>query len=251
MNIVITGASKGVGYYTALNLAKKKEYKIFALSRDVPGLKKLSESVDSGNIITIPCDLTDEKSINESVQKIRRNASSIEVLINNAGLLIKKPFLELTSADWQAVYNVNVFGVVNITRAILPLLLEGSISKKTNVRSHIVNISSMGGVQGSVKFSGLSAYSSSKSALIGISECLSEEYKAEGVCVNSIALGYSHSKKVHIEIFNTIGEIIYSEYNKSFDSGITNKINLNAPSGIYLIKVNDGEKQFTGKLIVE
>ena len=70
MNIVITGASKGVGYYTALNLAKKKEHKIFALSRDVQGLKKLSESVDSGNIITIPCDLTDEKSINECVQKI-------------------------------------------------------------------------------------------------------------------------------------------------------------------------------------
>ena len=189
MNIVITGASKGVGYFTALNLAKNKEHKIFALSRDAVGLKKLSESADSGNIIAISCDLTDEKSINESVQKISENVSSIEVLINNAGLLIKKPFLELTSADWQAVYNVNVFGVVNITRAILPLLLEGSISKKTNVRSHIVNISSMGGVQGSVKFSGLSAYSSSKSALIGISECLSEEYKAEGVCVNSIALG--------------------------------------------------------------
>ena len=189
MNIVITGASKGVGYFTALNLAKNKEHKIFALSRDAAGLKRLSESSDSGNIIAISCDLTDEKSINESVQKISENVSSIEVLINNAGLLIKKPFLELTSADWQAVYNVNVFGVVNITRAMLPLLLEGSISRKTNVRSHIVNISSMGGVQGSLKFSGLSAYSSSKSALIGISECLSEEFKTVGVCVNSIALG--------------------------------------------------------------
>ena len=189
MNIVITGASKGVGYFTALNLAKNRDHKIFALSRDTVGLKRLSASADSGNIITISCDLTDEKSINESVQKIRGNVSSIEVLINNAGLLIKKPFLEMTSANWQAVYNVNVFGVVNITRAMLPLLLEGSISRKTNVRSHIVNISSMGGVQGSVKFNGLSAYSSSKSALIGISECLSEEYKTKGVYVNSIALG--------------------------------------------------------------
>lgn len=189
MNIVITGASKGVGYYTALNLAKKKENKIFALSRDVEGLKKLSDSVDSDNIVAVPCDITDEKSIGESIQKIRENVSGIEVLINNAGLLIKKPFLELTSADWQAVYNVNVFGVVNLTRALLPMLMEGSIFRKTNVRSHIVNISSMGGIQGSVKFNGLSAYSSSKSALIGISECLSEEYKTKGVYVNCIALG--------------------------------------------------------------
>ena len=189
MNIVITGASKGVGYYTALNLAKKRENKIFALSRDVAGLKRLSDSVDSENIITVPCDITDEKSIGESIQKIRETVLGIEVLINNAGLLIKKPFLELTSADWQAIYNVNVFGVVNITRALFPMLMEGSIFRKTNVRSHIVNISSMGGVQGSVKFNGLSAYSSSKSALIGISECLSEEYKTKGVYVNSIALG--------------------------------------------------------------
>lgn len=198
MNIVITGASKGIGYYTALNLANKKEHKIFVLSRDVVGLKKLSDSINSENIITVPCDITDEKSISESIQKIRRSVSSIEVLINNAGLLIKKPFRELTSADWQAVYNVNVFGVVNITRALLPLLLEGLISLKTSVRSHIVNISSIGGVQGSIKFNGLSAYSSSKSALIGISECLSEEYKTKGVYVNSIALG-----SVETEMFQT------------------------------------------------
>ncbi len=189
MNIVITGASRGIGFYTALHLAKNTDHKIFALSRDERGLKKLSDAIEPDRVVIIPCDITDEKSIGESVQKIAGIVSGVEVLINNAGKLINKSFLELTAADWQAVYNVNVFGVVNVTRALIPLLLKGEIIPQSNIKAHIVNISSIGGIQGSIKFKGLSAYSSSKGALIGIGECLSEELKTSGVHVNTIALG--------------------------------------------------------------
>ena len=189
MNIVITGASRGIGFYTALHLAKNTDHKIFALSRDEQGLKKLSDAIGSNQIVAIPFDITDEVSIHESVRKITGMVPSVEVLINNAGHLINKPFIELTASDWKTVYNVNVFGVVNLSRALIPLLLKGTISLQSNIRAHVVNISSMGGVQGSVKFNGLSAYSSSKAALIGISECLSEELKTMGVHVNCIALG--------------------------------------------------------------
>ena len=78
-------------------------------------------------------------------------------LINNAGSLINKPFLDTSIEDFKAVYNVNLFGVASITRLCVPLLSKNG---------HVVNISSMGGVQGSSKFPGLSAYSSSKGALI-------------------------------------------------------------------------------------
>jgi 3-oxoacyl-[acyl-carrier protein] reductase len=190
MNIVITGVSRGIGYQIAMDLSKNKEHKIFGLSRDEEKLKELSEAVGSGsNFIGIACDITNEKSVEEAVRLIEKNVSGIEVLINNAGLLINKPFEELTQSDWKEIYNVNVFGVVNLTRQLIPLLKKGTISMQKNTKSHVVNISSMGGIQGSKKFKGLSAYSSSKGALITLSECLSEELGTSGVHVNCIALG--------------------------------------------------------------
>ena len=189
MNIIITGASRGIGFYTALQLAKNTDHKIFALSRDETGLKKLSELIKSDQLITMPFDITNDKMITESIGKISGMVSGVEVLINNAGHLIKKSFVELTHKDWQDIYNVNVFGVVDFTKALLPLLLKGKISPLTKTRAHILNISSMGGIQGSIKFNGLSGYSSSKGALITISECLSEELKLNGIHVNVLALG--------------------------------------------------------------
>ena len=189
MNIVITGASRGIGYFTALYFSKMAGHTIFALSRDEKGLRKLIEASGSDNIVSIPCDISNEKSIKEVVQKITDTVSEVDVLINNAGQLINRPFLELSSADWLTVYNVNVFGVINLTRELIPLLSKGKISPQSNIKSHIVNISSMGGVQGSIKFNGLSAYSSSKGALITITECLSEELKDTGIRINCIALG--------------------------------------------------------------
>ena len=190
MNIVITGAGRGIGYYTALHLAKDPGNKIFALSRDVNNLKKLVvENGSEKNIEIIPCDVSNEKSVEECVKQISDKVSGVEILINNAGLLIKKPFIELSTSDWHSVYSVNVFGLVNVTKALLPLLMKGQITTETEMKSHVLNISSMGGVNGSIKFNGLSSYSSSKGAVITISECLSEELKSFGVCVNCIALG--------------------------------------------------------------
>jgi len=91
-----------------------------------------------------------------------------------------KPFEETTSEEFENIYKVNVFGVANLTRTCLPFLQKGS---------HVVTISSMGGIQGSMKFAGLSAYSSSKGAVITLSELLAEEYKETGIAFNVLALG--------------------------------------------------------------
>ena len=108
--------------------------------------------------------------------KIRK----IDILIHNAGSIINKPFAEISSADFEYVYKVNVFGLATLTKAVLPLMNNGS---------HVVTISSMGGIQGSSKFPGLAAYSSSKGAVITLSELLAEEYKEQGVAFNVLALG--------------------------------------------------------------
>ena len=111
---------------------------------------------------------------------INKEWNQVDILINNAGSLINRPFAQTTLEDFKNVYNTNVFGVAELTRLVIPFM--GS-------SGHVVNISSMGGVQGSAKFAGLSAYSSSKGALITLTELLAEEYKDTGPSFNVLALG--------------------------------------------------------------
>lgn len=95
-------------------------------------------------------------------------------------MLVNKPFTELSSDDFLEVYKVNVFGVASLTKSMIPFLQKGS---------HVVTISSIGGIQGSLKFPGLAAYSSSKGAVITLSELLAEEYKEQQIAFNVLALG--------------------------------------------------------------
>src|SRR5436190_21305986 len=157
MDIVVTGASKGIGYYAAMHLANSG-HNVFALSRSESGLEKLKMNSNSNSIVTLPCDLSKEISLKEVINKIGEQTQSIEALINNAGYLVNKSFEGLSLNDWKEIFDVNVFGVFNITKGLLPLLRGGSISNTKKIKSHVVNISSMGGVQGSQKFPGLSAY---------------------------------------------------------------------------------------------
>src|SRR5690554_7803536 len=113
-------------------------------------------------------------------QTLKEQFGSIDRIIHNAGAIVNKPFAEITADEFAYVYKVNVFGVAALNRFILPLMPNGS---------HVVTISSMGGIQGSMKFPGLAAYSSSKGAVITLSEWLAEEYKEQGVAFNVLALG--------------------------------------------------------------
>ncbi len=188
MNIVITGASRGIGYQTALQFSTDPSNKVYALSRSMDGLTRLVKE-SGGRVIPFECDITNSGSVKNFIDEIKRTSTSVEVLINNAGRLVKKNLDVITMEDWRAVYEVNVFGVFNMVKELLPLLRNGKLNTEMGIHSHVVNISSMGGVQGSMKFAGLSAYSSSKGALITFTECLSEELKGEGVRVNCVALG--------------------------------------------------------------
>ena len=177
-NIIITGASRGIGYDTVLELAKNPTHSIYALSRNKQKLQELAAKATHKNIFAVPFDLTNESSFSSTNLPLKK----VDILINNAGLLINKPFSELQMADWYSLFEVNLFGVVRLIKWLLPLLEESK-------GAHIVNVGSMGGVQGSSKFSGLSAYSASKAALANLTECLAEEFKDKSLFCNCLALG--------------------------------------------------------------
>lgn len=174
-NIIITGTSRGIGFELAQIFAKNN-CNVLALSRNETPLKNLNIE----NISTLSVDLSKDEDLTKITTFIANNWKSVDVLINNAGKLINKSFKELTSSDFFEVYKVNVFAVAELTKQLLPFLKKGS---------HVVNISSIGGVQGSMKFPGLAAYSSSKGALLTLTEMLAEEYKEDEISFNALALG--------------------------------------------------------------
>ena len=173
-NIIVTGTSRGIGYELALQFANAG-HQVLALSRKIP-----QSLIAHPNIVCLPTDLSKEADLDQVKEVIATTWKRVDAIVHNAGALVFKPFSETSSADFEAVYKVNVFAVANLTRICLPFLAKGS---------HVVTISSMGGIQGSMKFAGLSAYSSSKGAVITLSELLAEEYKEQGIAFNVLALG--------------------------------------------------------------
>lgn len=175
--ILVTGTSRGIGLELVKQLSNSG-HEVLALSRNTVKLEKLA----SGNpkLHALQTDITTEAGIDKVVGFVREHWGSMDVLIHNAGALLHKPFKETTSDDFHKIYKVNVFAVAELTRRLDSFLKNGA---------HVVAISSMGGIQGSMKFAGLAAYSSSKGAVITLMELLAEEYKERGVSFNVLALG--------------------------------------------------------------
>ena len=174
-NVIITGTSKGIGF-ELVKIFAKNNYHVLALSRNI----KPVQDLNLHNVTAISVDLSNEDDLQKVKNFMIEKWDTVAILINNAGKLINKPFLNLTAKDFLEVYKVNVFAVALLTKLVLPYMEKGS---------HIVNISSIGGVQGSMKFPGLAAYSSSKGALLTLTELLAEELKDSGVSINALALG--------------------------------------------------------------
>lgn len=174
-NIIITGTSRGIGF-ELVHLFANLGHNVLALSRNAKPVSNLHFD----NITSFSFDLCNEEDYRNVEQFIQNEWKHVDILINNAGLLLNKSFSETTFKDFSKVYETNVFGVSEMTRIVLPFMKNDS---------HVVTISSMGGIQGSMKFPGLAAYSSSKGAVITLTELLAEEYKETGPQFNVLALG--------------------------------------------------------------
>jgi len=174
-NVIVTGASRGIGF-KLVQLFAKNNCNVLAVSRNISSLTKLN--LDNLKVLSV--DISEEKEIEKIINFVEKNWETVDILINNAGKLLNKPFFKTSTQDFIDVYKVNVFAVAELTRRTIPFL---------NKNSHVVTVSSMGGIQGSAKFPGLSAYSSSKGAVIALTELLAEEYKDSGIAFNVLALG--------------------------------------------------------------
>jgi NAD(P)-dependent dehydrogenase (short-subunit alcohol dehydrogenase family) len=189
MNIIITGASSGVGFEAVIELIVTGKHKIIALARTQEKLEKLAEISlglnPEATIYPIVFDIVHDD-YTDLQQFINSNFDgTVDVLINNAGALVNKPFVELLETDFVEMLQSNFIGHVRIIQSLYPFMPKGS---------HILNIGSMGGFQGSSKFAGLSAYSASKAALHTLTECLAQEFAEKGIAVNCLALGSAQTE---------------------------------------------------------
>lgn len=184
MNIIITGASRGIGKELVKLFAQESGNTIVAISRNKPLLDELRKeckffSTDS-TVFSFPFDLGSGDMVNGLIPDLKKVMPSVDILVNNAGYLVNKPFENLTGEDFDQLFNVNVKSAFKLVQALLSLF---------TANSHIINISSMGGYQGSMKFPGLSLYAASKGALAVLTECMAEELKEREIKVNCLALG--------------------------------------------------------------
>lgn len=179
--IVITGASRGIGCELVKQLASDADTTILALSRN---LEKMQEVFAGLNNVTCYAFDLSKDDVREQANNIFNEVATIDVLINNAGYLVNKPFPEITHDDMLTSYKVNVTGVMETVQSALPKM----------EKAHIVNISSVGGFQGSVKFPGLTAYSTSKAALCSFTELFAEEYKETDIAMNCLCLGAAQTE---------------------------------------------------------
>ena len=186
MNVLITGASRGIGFELARQFDTGGN-KVVAISRDETRLKELAriclQDNPSSSLITCIFDLEKLNDIDSGLSKILGNEfQELDVLINNAGYLARKDFMDAGINEMIKCATVNYLAPARLIASCLPLLKRSS-------RAHVVNIGSMGGVQGSKKFPGLSLYSSAKGALAVLTECLAEEFAGTNIRFNCLALG--------------------------------------------------------------
>ena len=175
--ILVTGTSSGIGQQICIQAANNN-FRVLSVSRNIDPLK------DINAIESFVLDITEKDSVDEFISNLKIRKIKIDLLINNAGYLKSELFSETTYDSFKTTFDVNVFGLAEITRSLIPII---------NKDGHVINISSIGGVNGSKKFPGLSAYSSSKAAVIALTEVLAEEYK-NGPSFNVLALGAVQTK---------------------------------------------------------
>lgn len=176
-NLLIVGASSGIGFEIVKQLLKSNEVHVIAISRNI---KEIKSWENTSNLTVESIDLC-SPTLKLDMIKLLESFESLDYVINNAGKLVNKSFLELTQSDILTSYKVNILGVFELLQVAIPKMIERG--------GHIVNISSMGAFQGAMKFSGLSTYSSSKAALVNLTEMLAEEFNGSKIRVNCLCLG--------------------------------------------------------------
>ena len=181
MNIIVNGGTRGIGKEIVLLLAKENSNRVFVTGRNSAALKEMDKAAVNKNIFTYTLDIAAFEDHEKSfIDAVTGCFEDVDILINNAGYLVHRDFMNFDKEEARKLMETNFFGPASVIRLLQPMMKRGS---------HIVNISSMGGFQGSSKYRGMSYYSASKAALSCLSECLAGEFREAGIAVNCLALG--------------------------------------------------------------
>lgn len=179
MNIIVNGGTRGIGKEVVSHLAQDISNQILVTGRNEKALGDLSASFKNVKSYSIDMSVFDSQS-KKFIEIISSHFKSVDILINIAGYLVAKDFVDMANDEARLMMETNFFGPASVIRILKPMMPAGS---------HIVNISSMGGYQGSAKYKGLSYYSASKAAIACLTECLANEFTEYGISVNCLALG--------------------------------------------------------------
>ena len=179
---VITGAGRGIGSAIARAYAAEGANVVLAArtSDEIGAIAAQINGGDGGSAVAVVCDVTDGKQVKALVAEARETVGTIDVLVNNAGTTKVGRFLDASVEDFAEVMDVNFLGVVRMTQAVAPLMVEAG-------RGKIINMASTAGKYGSVL---QSPYNASKHAVVGLTRCLALELARSGVTANAICPGF-------------------------------------------------------------
>lgn len=177
--VFITGGSRGIGEALVRACVGKYNAAFTYNKSETRALELVNELSQTGGVIAIPCDVSDADSVKRAIDIAKKRFSKIDILINNAGISKSGLFIDMTDREWREVFAVNVNGVYNTTKAVLPDMLSRGDGAIVNVAS----------VWGEIGASMETAYSASKAAVIGFTKALAKEIAMSGVRVNAVAPG--------------------------------------------------------------
>jgi len=178
--VLVTGAGRGIGRSVALRFAEEGA-RVALVARSASELGETERLVRGagGRGLILPADVTAHGAAEECVRRAEAELGPVDVLINNAGVFVWRPFLELTPEDWDRVLTTNLTGAANFCRAVLP----GMVKRR---RGRIVNVASVHGIRGDAN---VSAQSAAKFGLIGLTQSLAREFREHNIAVNAVCPG--------------------------------------------------------------
>lgn len=178
--VLVTGASRGIGRSIALRFAEEgaRVGLVARTEMELLATARLAEKAGAQSV-AIPTDIRDRAGAQAAVDRVEAELGAIDVLVNNAGVFLWRPFLELSAEEWDLVLSTNLTGAANFCRAVLP----GMVSRR---RGRIVNVSSIHGMRGEAN---LAAHSAAKFGLIGLTQSLAREFRGDNIAVNAVCPG--------------------------------------------------------------
>lgn len=196
--IFITGGSRGIGE-AVVRMAAGKYNVAFTYNTSKEKARCLQQELDSryGGVLALECDVTNPKSVSAAIDAAKKRFGKIDILVNNAGVAMSGLLIDTSLDEFKRVFDVNVNGTFNVTKAVLPDMLSSG-------RGSIVNVSSVWGIKGA---SMEVAYSSSKAAIIGFTKALAKEVAPMGVLVNAVAPGAVDTDMMSVYTQSEIDEL--------------------------------------------